>query len=1290
MRPGTIAFHRPARIHPAPIEHDLVVIATPPSVPEPIGNAVWQVLAPVLGSAGMVGFAMVLGETRYLVMAGLIAGVMIVSGIISRVVQVRSERKRRNTAATRYRSHLADIGHRLDRAASLQRSSAESLHPSPADLIDLVTAAARTWERRPQHGDFLTVRLGTGTVPATLTPRLDLPQDPMTEPEPDLLAEAQALEQDKRLVAAVPISADLAAAGCLAIVGDREMGRRLAASITTQFASLCAPSDLALVALLDQDAISEWQWLKWLPHARASLAGTDDGRTLITTTAEDFDVVLDQIASPRLEAIDRKQTTPSVSETPTFRQVVITVDGYAPSSDAGRLERLDSVLAVAAEIGILVIATVDHPDDIPSHAGATIDIGRAGTIDFSETSAGGNRLTDIVPDACNPDICEAVGRALAPLRTRSTGTAAGFDSSGLIELLGEQAETIDPERLWLSAFDPLTTPIGLCAGGEPLVLDIREASSGGMGPHGILIGATGSGKSELLRTLVLGLALRNPPEQLSLVLADFKGGATFAGLDVLPHTAGSISNIEADPTLIDRMQEALFGEMEHRQRVLRETGFDRADEYRRHRREHPEAGLESLPACLVVVDEFGELLAARPDFIDLFSSIGRTGRSLGVHLLLSSQRLDEGRIRKVESHLRYRICLRTFSPEESLAVIGSRASHDLPPVPGLGHLSVDGALTQFKAGLVNRPVRTMTPRSSSVEAVRRFDLGGPGLTIGTAAPSTAASTVASSTTEMSVITERLEAIDRTVRSVWLPPLPDRLAFETKKPPTPLTAIVGVTDLPRHQRISPATLDFGGSGGNLAVVGGPRSGKSTALATIIASFASHRSPADVAFYGIDLGGGMLHRLESLPHVGSVFGRSHREEIPRLIRQIHSLVGHRVDEFRTHGLASMSDFHRARQAGEIESDWGQLFLVIDNWGLFSQEFGLELSDLVGEILSGGLHYGVHVIVSAGRWQDIRLSHRDHIGGRLELRLIDPIESQIDRHAARLLPTDRPGRAIDPEGRITQVALPPEDLGAITGLWVDDAPAPPVRALPTVVTEADLAGLSRGSVGVAEHDTGGWSPDLFGHSPHFVVLGDGGAGKTTTLRGIIRSLEHTSRSGELRIGVVDYRRRLATEVDDGCSLGHASTLDEAHALVARIVSDVGARSITDQAASAGRPEIVLVVDDYDLVAGTSGNPIGPLVDLIARGSDLGFHLVLARRVAGMARSSFEPVLQRVRESGTPVLIMDGDPAEGPIVGAIKATRRPAGRGLLVDRSRSTLIQIALFEPRARVHVLSREQSA
>ena len=231
-------------------------------------------------------------------------------------------------------------------------------------------------------------------------------------------------------------------------------------------------------------------------------------------------------------------------------------------------------------------------------------------------------------------------------------------------------------------------PIGLDAGGQAVELDIKESAQGGMGPHGLVIGATGSGKSELLRTLVLGLALTHPPEVLNFVLVDFKGGATFLGLDSLNHVSAVITNLEQELPLVDRMRDALHGEMVRRQELLRSAGnYASVRDYERDRERG--ATLDPLPTLFVVVDEFSELLAAKPEFIDLFVMIGRLGRSLGVHLLLASQRLEEGRLRGLDTQLSYRIGLRTFSAAESRIVLGAPDAYELPSAPGSGYLKVD-------------------------------------------------------------------------------------------------------------------------------------------------------------------------------------------------------------------------------------------------------------------------------------------------------------------------------------------------------------------------------------------------------------------------------------------------------------------------------------------------------------------------------------------------------------------------------------------------------------------------
>ena len=281
-------------------------------------------------------------------------------------------------------------------------------------------------------------------------------------------------------------------------------------------------------------------------------------------------------------------------------------------------------------------------------------------------------------------------------------------STGLTDLIGvANIRTLTPSTSWRPrpARDRLRVAIGVGTTGQAVELDIKEAAQGGMGPHGLVVGATGSGKSELLRTLVLGLAITHPPDYLNFVLVDFKGGATFNKLDALPHTSAVITNLSDELGLVDRMKDAINGELNRRMELLRSAGtFASLRDYDQARALGTD--LPAIPTLLIVVDEFSELLTAKPDFLDLFITIGRVGRSLGVHLLLASQRLEEGRLRGLDTYLSYRIGLKTFSVAESRIVLGAPDAFELPTAPGNGYLKFDTTgLVRFKGAYVSGPVR---------------------------------------------------------------------------------------------------------------------------------------------------------------------------------------------------------------------------------------------------------------------------------------------------------------------------------------------------------------------------------------------------------------------------------------------------------------------------------------------------------------------------------------------------------------------------------------------------------
>jgi S-DNA-T family DNA segregation ATPase FtsK/SpoIIIE len=370
---------------------------------------------------------------------------------------------------------------------------------------------------------------------------------------------------------------------------------------------------------------------------------------------------------------------------------------------------------------------------------------------------------------------------------------------------------------------------------------------------------------------------------------------------------------------------------------------------------------------------------------------------------------------------------------------------------------------------------------------------------------------------------------------------------------------------------------------------------------------------------------------------------------------------------------------------------VLLVIDNWGALAQELEPHQVEAIGGLVGGGLHHGVHLILASTRWQDIKLSMRDNIGGRFELRLGDPIDSEIDRAALRMLPADIPGRGIGPDGQQVQVALPrlDDDLRQITladGIeqavsevrrrWSDSPVAAPVRVLPDLVTTVP-GGTGPGVVmGLEEHRLGPWEIDLFGRDPHLLVLGDAESGRTNLLRRLAVGLTDAFDPSHLQIAVVDYRRQLAGAIPESHCLAVATTPESAAILASRVTAAISARAPNDSAYGGQQPHIVVLVDDYDLVAGATSNPLSPLADRVGQGRDLGLHLVIARRVGGVGRSSFETLFHRVRELSTPGVVLSGDPHEGPVLGAVKAMPRQPGRGMWVSKGRVTEVQTILCD--------------
>jgi S-DNA-T family DNA segregation ATPase FtsK/SpoIIIE len=1307
-----VVVHRPARIPPPAVPADPLVLPPPPAAGrEEAGGTPWaQYALPVVGSLGSLLF--VVSNPRPLFIAGglLFALSSVVSGVAMGLTQRRGQRRRVETARERYLAHLAEIRARARETARRQHAAAAWSHPAPDALWSLAGSRARLWERRPGDGDFLRLRAGVGPRPLA-TPLQLQDGDGLADTEPVATDAARRLVAAHGRVGGQPVLADLEDARVVTVVGPREPGRALTRALLCQLAAFHAPDDVRLALC----AAGGWDWCKWLPHLRPGAAGDVEPPPAVVDDVAGLEALIDHEARAQRGAGESRGLPGGgrQEEAPPRARLVVVVDGVALRAETvARLHR-------PAVRGTTVIALVDARDREPPRVDLRLRVGDEGGL---RVERGADVVGQGRADLPGPATCEALARRLAPLRASpETGRRALAGEVGLLELLGvTDASAIVPGAVWRprALRDVLRVPVGLSAQGEPLALDLKEPALGGDGPHGIVIGATGSGKSELLRTLVASLAVTHPPDVLSFVLVDFKGGAAFAGLAELPHVAGVITNLADDLALVDRMREALMGEVRRRQRLLRAAG-NLASLREHHRRRAAGADLEPLPYLLLIVDEFSELLSARPDFVELFTAVGRLGRSLGVHLLLSSQQLDEGRLRGVEGHLSYRIALRTFGASESRAVIDTPDAYDLPRLPGSGYLKVGTTVyTRFRAALVSQPYEAPAPAPDPVPQARPFSAADAGAAPAAASGPGAVEERPLGPSVLDVVVERLGAASAPrTHQVWLPPLApavplDRLLGPLARDPDRglaaagwpdrgrLRVPLGLVDEPAAQAQDVLAADFAGAGGHLAIVGAPQSGKSTLLRTLVAAFALTHTPLEAQFYCVDYGGGGLAALERLPHVGGVGGRQEPDRVRRTVAQVAALLDERDRRFLALGIDSVSAMRELRAAaGGGDAGLADVFLCVDNWPALRAESD-EIDGVVQDLVARGPGCGVHVVLTANRWMEIRPALLDNIGTRLELRLNDPMDSLVDRRAAANVPASAPGRGLTGDGLHFQAALPRVDGGLgrtdlqrgveelaarVDAAWAGPAAAP-VRTLPARVLFTDLPAPGSDPepgvpVGIGETDMGPVYLDLRGGDPHLLVFGDGGAGKTSLLLTYLLGLTARRGPGQARVLLVDFRRTLLGAVPGASLFGYAGGAAAAGELARELAAllagrlppaDLTLEELRRRSWWSG-PEITVVVDDYDLVAGGADNPLTHLGEYLAQARDVGLHVIVARRVGGLSRAMFEPSLMAIRELNTPGILLSGDPQEGPLLGDYRAAPLPPGRGILVRRGAATLVQAA-----------------
>ncbi|MDP5183881.1 FtsK/SpoIIIE domain-containing protein [Blastococcus sp. BMG 814] len=1097
--PGTRAFVRAPRLLPSAREVR-VQLPQAPKGREPRRLPWLMVLAPLL--VGVV-LAVVMRSPLYLVFAVASPVMMIGNAVADRRQSAREQRREQ----AEHERELARARERIERAVAEETARRRDAHPDPATaLLTAVLPGRRLWERRRTDPDALDLRLGA----ADLAARVVVTDRSGGDAPPE-----------QRTVHAVPVVVPLREAGVVGLAGPAGPLAGLLRWVVLQLAVTHPPRDLGLTLLAERGRAG-WSWVRWLPHARPA-----DGEGPVASVGNDAGTVAARVAE--LTALIRARRAASAGGgvlPESFPAHVLVVHGFrALRATPG----LAQVLQDGPAVGVYAVCADEEERFLPEAATATAVLDPAEEARLVVRRSGHDPVPGVLAEPVPAELAERAARALAPLRDVSLeeDDAVLPGSVRLLDLLGLEPPTADGVRArW--QLEGRTTRLVAGAGLHgPFALDLRTD-----GPHGLVAGTTGAGKSELLQTIIASLAVANRPDALNFVLVDYKGGSAFKDCVHLPHTVGMVTDLDAH--LVQRALTSLRAELTHREHRLAAAGVKDVEDYVELQAREP--GRPPLPRLLIVIDEFASLARELPDFVTGLVDVAQRGRSLGIHLLLATQRPSGVVSPEIRANTNLRISLRVTDGADSSDVLDAPDAARLPKsAPGRGFARLGhGALVPFQAGRIGgrRPgQRTVAPGAPFVVPVGWHQLGyAP-----PRKPATAARSSDVEDTDLSVLVDAVRAAAEAdgvpaQRSPWLPALPARvaaadLAAPAGAPPTWLP--YGLQDLPASQVRRVAAFDPAADG-HLLVVGSPKSGRSQLLRTLAGAVGARCSTADVHLYALDCGNGALLPLADLPHCGAVVPRTQTERAARLLDRLARELERRQQVLAEGGFADVVEQRRSVPEGDRLP---HVLLLLDRWEGFTPVLGEvdggRLTDVLTALVREGASAGISVVITGDRSLGTgRLSSLTD--GRLVMRLADrgdyPLVGVPGRQVPEWLP---PGRAVTVDGAVeTQVALLGEDesgqgqaaaLAAIAKeAHVRDALVPrsarPFRVdvLPSrLAFEAawDLrpagAGAGFALVGVGGDELAATGPDLVERGPAFVVAGPARSGRSTLLAVMAESL-------------------------------------------------------------------------------------------------------------------------------------------------------------------------------------------
>lgn len=1162
-----------------------------------------------------------------------------------------------------HRERIAELVEELEQRRQLEVRSRFFESPAAGEMVGFARSLSdRLWERAPDDADFVTVRVGTARLPSRT--RIRLAQGGARE----LRKEMEEVPGRFALLDDVPLAVSFDAVSGIGLSGPMAATRSLARSLILQTVSLQSPTELAVVALVGEQSVPEWEFLKWLPHSR-----TLGGSQLASTSHHALALVDSLLArvpeTPGGMIGDQRPPMPI----PAF---LVVIDESCPLER----RRLVPLLEAGRDIGVLFVWVASARHRLPKACGAVVDIDPDHTVARTGFTRSGLTVEPTRWEGMSLDDATALARELTPIIDVTGRVSDDSEIPSRVsfpELYGGPEILDRPSalgELWAQREAPTSEQSGLrvvvgMQSGAPFSLDIRQD-----GPHALVAGTTGAGKSEFLQSLIVGLATMHSPERVTFLLVDYKGGAAFKECVALPHTVGMVTDLDRNE--VRRALVSLNAELHHRELLLQEA--DAKDLIEMERKGHP----KTPPSLLIVVDEFAALAKEVPEFVDGVVDVALRGRSLGLHLVLATQRPAGVITGQITANTNLRVALRMAAEEESTDVVGSPvAAHIERRYPGravarIGPQELVGFQSVYVGG------HTLPDVHAPMVGVRLF-----GFDHDTAvAEEHRAPIPADHPSDLQrLVTTHQAAFDasglRSPRRPWLPSLAHSYSLGMLPAPTSDEAILlGVSDLPARQIQSLAYFRPDTDGG-LIVLGAGGSGKTVALRSLAVSagLAAERSGEPVEVYALDFAGRGLDVLEDLPHVGSVINGDDTERVTRLLRSLRERIERRSVDFAAVRASSLPEYRRNRPGAP---DRARIIVLLDSYPGFASlhekiEAGRWL-DAFARLVADGRQFGVHFVVTGDRRLAIPSSVFNSIPRRVVLRLSSDDEyANAGETAGILSGTSPPGRAII-DGTEVQIGVlggsgggerQAAEIAALAGRLAAAGvrPAPPVGTLPLEIRRAALGVAPAAEslvIGVGDTELAPLLLPL--DQGHVVVAGPARSGRTSTLATI-------SQSAAAAGFPLFHLHVRPTPLSSATFWAKTARGGPDGAVLLRRIVEVGERF--------GR-RVLVVCDDMHELFDTEADDA--LVEVLRAARDLPITVVVAtENQAG--RRQYSGAMPDVRKDGVGMLLQPDTENDGDLLGVPlpRRTQRnwPEGRGYFVCRGTVELAQIALPDPLERV---------